>query len=392
MLYLINPNERRILDNAGDRIPLGLCSISEYMKNRGYKVKIWDMNHESDLDLMRQFHKDKPDAVGVSCYTSAIYPEAVAYGKAFRGKTKTIVGGYHASAMPLSLTDHFDSVVCGEGEQGFNIALSHNGLIHAPPVSLDKLTLKTDLDLSRYGIAGQQGTILTSRGCPYNCAFCFNLSRKVRNYDMGEVKKQLNTLKGKFKSVYFLDDVFTLDRERMKEITDFCREIDLPFRCTTRANLIDKDKINILANNGCECLSMGIESGDDEILARSNKKMNVYDNINAVEMAHNWGIPVKGFFIIGLPGESEVTARRTIRLAQDLSKWGLKQADFYYLTPFPGTPIWNNPDKYGIKIKDKDYTKYLEAGKTARCVIDTEHLTSKRIEDLVKEARATWKN
>jgi len=70
----------------------------------------------------------------------------------------------------------------------------------------------------------------------------------------------------------------------------------------------------------------------------------------------------------------------------------MTEADFYYLTPFPGTPIWNDPEKFGITIKDKDFTKYLQAGKKARCVIETDYLSSQRIEELTEEARRQWKS
>jgi radical SAM superfamily enzyme YgiQ (UPF0313 family) len=120
--------------------------------------------------------------------------------------------------------------------------------------------------------------------------------------------------------------------------------------------------------------------------------MTALQNAMAVGTIAKYGINVKGFFIIGLPGETEKTARKTIDLAKNLKKIGLKKADFYFLTPFPGTPIWNNPKKFAIEITNRDFTKYLEAGKGARCHVQTRELSRERIEELVKIAREEFKN
>ena len=136
---------------------------------------------------------------------------------------------------------------------------------------------------------------------------------------------------------------------------------------------------------------MGIESSDNQILKNSNKGMTIEDNIKVIELAHIYDIKVKGFFIMGLPGETEETAQKTIQLSRSLKEEGLTLADFYFLTPFPGTSIWNNPEAFGIEIIDKDYTKYLETGKGAHCYINTKELKAERIEQLVKEAKEQWR-
>jgi radical SAM superfamily enzyme YgiQ (UPF0313 family) len=118
--------------------------------------------------------------------------------------------------------------------------------------------------------------------------------------------------------------------------------------------------------------------------------MTTKQNYDAVKIAGDYGINVKGFFVIGLPGETERTAQDTIDFSLRLKKQGLKRADFYFLTPFPGTPIWNNPGAFGIQIPDRDFTKYLEAGKGARCYVNTRELSASRIEELVMGAKFEW--
>lgn len=374
MMYLINPSEHKILENAGDRIPYGLLNIATATTN----TKIYDLNHDFEEGLMHNIKREKPSMVGISVYTSPVYNEAVRLAERLKGKTHLIAGGYHASAMPETLKI-FDTVIEG------------------PALEFGK-TRNVDfslINLNNYGIdydGKKYGTLITSVGCPFNCAFCFNMSKEVQYKDIDFIKKEIDDLSKHFEGIYFLDDVFTLNKERMEDIISYTWEKGLESRITTRANLLDSSKIKILAENGCEWLSIGIESGDDEILKRSNKKMTIEDNCKAVEMSSRYGIKSKGFFIIGLPGETEKTARDTIDFSLELYSQGLEKADFYFLTPYPGTPIWKNPERFGINIRDRDYTKYLQAGKGARCVIDTEELKAERIEELVKEAKDLWKN
>ena len=221
------------------------------------------------------------------------------------------------------------------------------------------------------------------------CAFCGKLERKVRFEPLSKVKEQIRQLEEGFDAIYFLDDVFTLDGERMDKILRYSK---LPKRVTTRADMINYAKIKSMAKHNVQMLSMGIESGDDEILKKSSKGITTHEVRRAIGTASECGIATKGFFIIGLPGETASTAYKTINFSLELRELGMETADFYYLTPFPGTPIWNNPEKFGITITDKDYTKYLVAGKGAKCYVRTEKLSSEHIEDLVEEARMRWKN
>lgn len=373
MRYLINPSERSILENSGDRIPYGLLSIATEQGD----TKIFDLNHYSEEQMMKEFNKDKPESVGISVYTSPIYNEAVRLSKRFKGKTKLIAGGYHATAMPETL-DMFDEVVIGKA---------------IPDFSKTKSVDFSLIDLNNYGIkygSKTYGTLISSVGCPFDCSFCFNMSRKVQYKNVKELKKEIDTMSNFFDGIYFLDDVFTLKKDRMEEIMKYVSNKGLEARVTTRADLIDDDKMKILSDNGVKWISLGIESGDNTILRNINKKMTVEDNKNAVELANKYGIQTKGFFIIGLPGETETTARKTINHALTLKDSGMTHADFYFLTPFPGTPIWNNPDKFGITINNKDFTKYLQAGKNAECFVNTKELSSNRIEELVKEAKLKW--
>ena len=390
--YLLNPSDKGFLEHGGDRVPIGLHSIAA--NNKG--MRVYDMNHVSEDKLVRDFAQERPANVGISVYTSPALPESLRLAAMFKGRAKLIAGGYHATAMPESLLPYFDVVVQGEGEVAIREAIEKRGVRIAYPPNLDKLEMSTGVDLSEYGVnqsGHRTGTLLTSRGCPYHCSFCGKLSDKVRFHPREKVMRQMTDLKEQgFNALYFMDDVFTLDEFRMHDIANHAANLGMPYRITTRANLMDESRSRILANTGAEWASFGIESGNDDILRRSNKQMTTLQNEEAIKLMADKGINTKGFFILGLPGETEKTARETIEFSQRLRDIGLNQADFYYLTPFPGTPIWRNPAKFGIQINDLDFTKYLQAGKGARCVVDTERLKASRIEELVEEAKELWQN
>ena len=96
--------------------------------------------------------------------------------------------------------------------------------------------------------------------------------------------------------------------------------------------------------------------------------------------------------MFGLPNETKEDAEKTIAFSKLLRDEGLTSADFYIMTPFPGTPIWNNPENYGIQIVDRDYTKYLEAGKEpAKAFHKTKYMNTKQIEEVRKRAEEEWK-
>lgn len=389
MLYLVNPDEHRILEHAGDRVPLGLLSIAAHVDN----VKVFDLNHTDLDDFMDEFQADQPETVGISIYTSSIAREAKELAGLLKGRTRLIAGGHHATVMPNDLVNDFDAIVRGEAEQSIHIARYRHGIIKAQAPDLTKTrSLKWDaLEMKDYGMdqSGKRtGTLITSRGCCYSCAFCGKMYDWVRKEPTEKVKEQIQDLKDmNFEAVYFLDDLFTADQERMRKIV---KSIDMPFRVTTRANLVNKEKLKILADEGCEWLSIGIESGNNDILKNSGKMMTTTDNFKAVKLASKYGIKTKGFFIFGLPGETETTAKQTLDFSLFLKQEGLTKADFYFLTPFPGTNIWKNPGMYGIEITDRDYTKYLVAGKGAKCYVNTQGLKSQQIEDFVTRAKQEW--
>ncbi len=399
-VMLINPSSERILNNAGDRPPLGLLYLGAVMRDRGHDVRVRDMDHYSKQDLMDEVNNNPPEYAGVSVYTSPLYKESIELAQMLNGKCKTIAGGYHATSMPGTLNSFFDTVIRGEGE----LALPHivendvDGIVIGDKLDIEQIPYPARdlIDMDNYNFK-QDGrpatTLMSSRGCPMDCIFCGNMNRKMRYNSDETVISEIKELKELgFRNLYFYDDAFTMNRERTLDLIYKIGIEDINYRVTTRAKSLDEELVKELADSGCSWVSLGIESGSADRLKDVNKHMTPTDNYNAIQLLHNHGIKSKGFFMFGLPNETKEDAEKTIAFSKLLRDEGLTSADFYIMTPFPGTPIWNNPENYGIQIVDRDYTKYLEAGKEpAKAFHKTKYMNTKQIEEVRKRAEEEWK-
>ena len=400
LTYLVNPSEKGILEHNGDRLPLGLLYIAKELETHGHPVKVFDLNHESEDHLMNRIVYEKPTMIGVSCYTSPMVTETkrlLSRIDLFNEQGRVIVGGYHPTFCPDDFTkEEVDNVIIGEGEYAAECLVSNiNGFIkrgaNANLETLGKPSrhLLNHKDYNMQMNGKRTSTMITSRGCPNSCVFCGNLNKVIRYHRLEDIALELAEIKQQgYEAVYFLDDVFTLDQERAYEIGNIARQLKLPFRVTTRANYLKGGIISDLASNGCDIVSMGVESGSDEVLDRCSKGQRTETIRKAVTELNNYGIKSKGFYVIGLPGETEKTARQTIDFSRELKGLGMVEQSFYPLCPFPGTAIWTNPEKYGIRILDRDYSNYLQAGRTEpKVVCETKDLKADDISKVLREAK-----
>jgi radical SAM superfamily enzyme YgiQ (UPF0313 family) len=235
-------------------------------------------------------------------------------------------------------------------------------------------------------------TLISSRGCPNACVFCSNHDKKVRQHSIHHIIYEIRNLKERgFNDLYFYDDNFITGKQRTIKLIDEIKKENINYRFPTRANSLDEEIVKHLKDSGCSWIGLGIESGSNERLKDVKKHMTTEDNLKAVKLLTKYGIKSKGFFMFGLPNETIDDATKTIEFSQQLKREGLTSADFYIMTPFPGTDVWNNPDKFGIEIIDRDYTKYIEAGKEkAKSFVRTKFMDANNIETLRNYAEEQW--
>lgn len=194
-------------------------------------------------------------------------------------------------------------------------------------------------------------TVAPIRGCPYPCSFCtapIYYGKKLRKRPVGKVVDEMEADIARFgvRDFFIWADTFTADRDYVRS---FCREIEsrrlcVSWTCNSRVDTVDRETLWLMKEAGLWMISFGLESGNNEILKLSGKKITVEQSIKAVVEAHEVGLKTAGHFILGLAGETEQTMNETLRLALDLP---LDIAQFYAAAPFPGTRLYDQAMQNG---------------------------------------------
>lgn len=367
-----------------------------------------------DTDIKEEINDFSPDIVGISA-VSQNYNKAVNYAKiAKKFGIPVICGGVHISMMPSSLTRQMDVGVIGEGEKTicdlfwlYNekrkfseedlkeikgiIYWNKNGKIDAT----EKRELISPLDSlplpSRDLLDIRSNTYMfTTRGCAYRCSFCASSRfwNKVRLFSAEYVVNEIELLVNKYdvNHISFQDDLFSLSLNRIEEIIKLLHLRNLSGKVTfsgaIRANLVNKNIIQLLKQMEVVSLGLGLESGCDKtlkFLKRDN--IGIEHNENAIQLIKSFGIDVYGSFIIGSPQEDKKEIIETFKF---LKRSRLKGIGVYVLTPFPGTPVWDDAKSKGLVDENMDWDRlnvnFSENYESA--VIVSEKLSRKEIHKL----------
>lgn len=398
-VLMITPPEKQELMEAGDRPNLGVHYLAANLRKHGHVPIISDLNHDSYNNMESKIEEGNVDFIGMTTVTP-YYDWVTEFAKHLKQNHPNIpliAGGPHATVDPYSLTPFFDYVVMGEGEQAIvDIVEGQNGKIITNPFNknLDELpNPHLEIDYSLYGLF-QDGeltaTLQASRSCNFNCCFCtkdilgptnrkFSLDKVIGEIDYLQYTKGIN-------SFYFLDDSFTLNKKRATEFGEKVIERDDPitYRVGSRTDAVNPRLLDVMKESGLRSMSFGLEHWDDNVLKLMNKKNNIANHQNAIELCKERDIKVRGSFIVNLPGATNKTIQKTMDMAMELN---LDYADFYPLIAYPGAPIWKNPDKFGIKIIDKSYNFHQTRWKTN---VDIGTIKPERANELVSICREQW--
>ncbi|MCM8784405.1 MAG: radical SAM protein [Candidatus Omnitrophica bacterium] len=234
----------------------------------------------------------------------------------------------------------------------------------------------------------------SSRGCIFKCLFCLwpslmyqgNIFRTRNPLKVVEEMEYLVKEMG-FRSIYFDDDTFNIGKERVLEI---CRQIrkyklNIPWAIMARPDLMDKEMLSALKEAGVWAIKYGVESGEQKLLDKIGKNMNLQKAIEMIRLTKKLGIKFHLTFMFGLPGETMGSIKETIELAIDLAPFSLQ---FSLVTPFPGTSLFEYC-KDSEEIASYDWEAY---DGNYNCVINTEALTSKEIENFKNLALQIWRD
>ena len=359
--------------------PLGLLSIAAVAEQMGHKVAVVDCDAEDDhmqriRNLCESLH---PDMVGLYAFTWNYRGAArlAALVKSMCPEIKALLGGPNATSFPeqsLRFGD-FDIVVMGEGEETIKELLdvlkggkSLHGvagiafkdgerIVKTTPrefiIDLDALPFPARhfVPMGRYfdvfTRARRFATMIATRGCPFQCTFCnrdARLGRVLRTRSPRNVIAEMKKLKQDYavREVMFFDDNFILDKPWAYE---FCRTVenaglDMLWEIRTRVDTVDEEILKALKRAGCYRIRFGFEAGDNQILKNMRKGITVEQSLECARLCHRIGIEMFGYFILGAPGETEETMKKTIDLAIEIEP---RFALFSKFVPYPCTEAFD---------------------------------------------------
>jgi anaerobic magnesium-protoporphyrin IX monomethyl ester cyclase len=289
---------------------------------------------------------------------------------------KTVIGGYHPSAVPNQcLNGFFDHVVVGEGETAMVkiIKGAKNNIIYGESIGFnqmpwpDRELIKNErnINMAFEENARRITSFHSHRGCPFNCIFCADGYSKVlygrakrKRIRHRDVKDLLNEMEDVVAN-YHIDLMKFSDptwNTNVNWVLDFCKEkikrgFKVPFYPNIHAGTCTEEMFHLMAEANCFEIAIGIESGSSKILKQIGKCTNIQKIKNAVSWAKKVGILVRGYFILGMPDESEEDIILTDNLAEELN---LDEYGFTILCPYPGTKLYNETKYQSVDWEKAD--------------------------------------
>ena len=387
-IVLIKPPDPVVADACWDE-PLGLLYLGAVLEENGVEAEVVDLNFYNDFKVLEN---SDADFYGLYC-SSPLIKSALAVNsflKETHPYAVRMVGGPHATCVPSDLVEHFDKVIIGEGEKAIIEVLEGKfvgKLAQSSPIE--------DLDIIPYParhlvpiksyhrrVGGRISTgLITARGCPHSCAFCSKVwGKNVRFRSPENIIGEVEECITRYGIMAFSirDDTFTLNRKRLFKILDGFKKLDIIWRCLTRVDQVDKETLMAMKGAGCGQIVYGLENGSQQILDNLGKGTTVEQNIEAISLTKEAGIEAKAAVIVGSPGETWETVQSTIDMIEETMP---DEVIVCIFTPYPGSPVWEDPERFGMKILTRDVSEYAAVGPdmTGNVVVETEEMSAKDI-------------
>jgi anaerobic magnesium-protoporphyrin IX monomethyl ester cyclase len=414
-VLLINAPVARASLHARQAPPLGIAYVAAAVRDAGHEVEILDLN-VSGFNLRRidnALERMHPDIVGLSAHTET-YPNALriaARVKELSPTTPVIIGGPHPSILPEAVLREpsVDFVAVGEGERTLTELLSaieagadadyaaipglgyrRDGDVHVnerrTPMRPDEVGSPAR-DLLPLDFYADPYNVLTARGgCPYRCPFCsasyiwrgVHRQRSAKAV-VDEIEELLRDYGARF--VFFVDDIFTLDRRWVGELLDELSRLGglVTWGCATRVDLVDEELLRRMVAAGCTGIQFGVESGSQTILD-SVKGIKKEQALAAVQWSFAAGIRTTASFMVPLPDDTVATLRETFGFMRELQAAGAEPM-VSYTAPFPGTMFFDHAEELGLRILSDDWEQY----DAKHIVMETRDLSAETIGRIVAQ-------
>ncbi|KYK26214.1 hypothetical protein AYK26_05390 [Euryarchaeota archaeon SM23-78] len=393
-------SELGVYQRHGSFDPIGLEYLGAVLDGSGYNIFILKQRKESSKEFLEKILSTNPDLVGFSTYSYNFQhsKNLAAMIKGTNPEVYTVFGNVHISSHPTDVDDtSIDFGIMGEGEyvirdlvkaldKGYDVRNLESLVYWSKGVkinprrgrieNLDELPfplrtedlIKENKTVLMYPSTKEQklAAINYSRGCTFACPYCSSDNIWGKNVNWRSAKNlvdEIEYLKKKYdiNTLFFTDLTFNLNKEKISELCDeiIDRDIEISWYSMLRLEdmkgkpMINRELLERMRRAGCNKVAFGIETFNEEILTSYNKKVSFENTRDILDLTHQLGIINKGYFMIGEPF---LETKKTINeIKRNLTELPFDIIRIVYLTPFPGTSIY---DRYKEKIITKDWARY----------------------------------
>ncbi len=437
-------------------LPLGLMYVAAVLDKAGYKVELLDafltnfsFRKIGDIievgmpyrRIMDEIRKRKPDIVGISNPFSCQVENSVRVAdivKEIDPSILTVVGGPHVTVVPVEFlkeAKNFDIAVIGEGEytmldiirffegykkisdvQGIAYRNEQTVLLNSPRPLIKNLD---DLPYPAYHLVEMEQylnpkkieyrsfknraiSMITSRGCPFNCSFCavhLHMGKIFRAHSVNYVVNHIEYVVKKYRveTIFFEDDNLTLDLKRFEAICDKIIEKGIKVNWETpngiRADYLTSNLLKKMKKAGCKSVFFGIESGDQFVLDNIiDKNLRLRDVIKVARLCKEIRLKTGAFYIIGFPGEKKENMEKTVELALRLKREFDVGMHLFFATPSYGTRLYEECKEKGY-IQENLTPRALAEVRQPRGMplIKTEDFSPIELKEMASRAVRTYK-
>jgi radical SAM superfamily enzyme YgiQ (UPF0313 family) len=415
----------RILDMDAAEAKAGTMDFSHEYERYQYYIRALNDSRHPTWELMRTLIlQEKPDVIGITAMTTKFGSviQAARICKEILPQVPIIVGGPHASAMPDLTMEipEVDYVLRGEADESLPdlmIALRDHGDLsaqrglswrrqgvvqHNPDrpfaQNLDALPLpdRSALMHPENYSSEDMGVILTSRGCPFRCSYCFHMwDRRVRFRSTESILEEMRQVHSQYRTTQFnfKDDSFTINKKHVLKLCNALAQepYHAGWACTTRVDILDEELVQTMKQGGCNVIAVGIESGSERILRETDKDI-THDQIRkAARLLNKHRVFWSGYFMVGLPDETEEDIRLTFRFLREVRPY---YGGLGVYNPFPRTKLFDQGVALGLLDPKPGIEHFLRTNPKDLFFRDPKRrvvtMTADRFEAVVNEAMSVF--
>ncbi|NVM16122.1 MAG: B12-binding domain-containing radical SAM protein [Candidatus Lokiarchaeota archaeon] len=438
MILLINPKTTKSTELQTEffREPnLGILYLAAILDQRNIPVEILDLEQYYGLEshnindlLIEKIKHHK--IIGITSLTNTFHLSILIAKLVKNDSRKKIVvlGGPHVSFKYeeiLNKEDSIDFICVKESENSFPelidliiSILNKNGLIHdyekelnkikglayknlkgeiiltdfPEPVKLDNLPLPGRYLLSQENFYYRVASVIINRGCPNQCSFCSRqkMSPVVRIRSLDSILSEIRDIVT-YQTYHYINFYDNININRIF-FHDFCRlfidnKIEIPWGCELRVDTITAEDAQLLKEAGCRLVATGIESASIEVLKNNLKYQDPKQVVVGITHLKKVNIPIQAYFVLGLPGETELSFQKTVEFIKRLPFDSSDTINYFAATPYPGSRLWDERDNFKLNIVEHDYTKY----DCQHIIFETQDIDLKKLKSLFNIAKETEK-